>query len=63
MFGQRGSVGVYVAARPVDFFKGIDGMALAVQEMFGLDPFCGAVFAFRATRADRIKMRVWGSSA
>jgi hypothetical protein len=25
----------YVATRPVDFRKGIDGLALAVQEMFG----------------------------
>jgi transposase len=39
--------------------KGIDGLALAVQEMFGLDPFCGAVFVFRAKRADRIKLLVW----
>ena len=49
---------VYVAMRPVDFRKGIDGLALAVQQMFGLDPFCGAVFVFRAKRADRIKLLV-----
>jgi transposase len=59
MFGQGGPVKVYVATRPVDFRKGIDGLALAVQEMFGLDPFCGAVFVFRAKRADRIKLLVW----
>jgi transposase len=39
--------------------KGIDGLALAVQEMFGLDPFCGAAFVFRSKRADRIKVLVW----
>ncbi|WP_306753090.1 IS66 family insertion sequence element accessory protein TnpB [Paracoccus actinidiae] len=39
--------------------KGIDGLALAVQEMFGLDPFCGAVFVFRSKRADRIKLLAW----
>ncbi|MCZ0964293.1 IS66 family insertion sequence element accessory protein TnpB [Paracoccus benzoatiresistens] len=50
---------VFVATRPVDFRKGIDGLALAVQEMFGLDPFCGAVFVFRAKRADRIKLLAW----
>ncbi len=27
--------------------------------MFGLDPFCGAVFVFRAKRADRIKLLAW----
>jgi hypothetical protein len=59
MLGQGGPVKVYVATRPVDFRKGIDGLALAVQEMFGLDPFCGAVFVFRAKRADRIKLLVW----
>ena len=58
MLGQGGPVKVYVATRPVDFRKGIDGLALAVQEMFGLDPFCGAIFVFRAKRADRIKMLV-----
>ena len=56
MFGQGGAVKVFVATRPVDFRKGIDGLALAVQEMFGLDPFCGAVFVFRSKRADRIKL-------
>ena len=50
---------VFVATRPVDFRKGMDGLALAVQEMFGLDPFCGAAFVFRAKQADRIKILVW----
>jgi transposase len=27
--------------------------------MFGLNPFCGAVFVFRAKRADGIKLLVW----
>jgi transposase len=43
MFIQGGPGSVFLATRPVDFRKGIDGLALAVQEMFGLDPFCGAV--------------------
>jgi transposase len=59
MFIQGGPVKVFLATRPVDFRKGIDGLALAVQEMFGLDPFCGAVFVFRSKRADRIKLLVW----
>jgi len=50
---------VFVATRPVDFRKGIDGLALAVQESLGLDPFSGAIFVFRAKRADRIKLLVW----
>lgn len=59
MFGQCGPVKVFVATRPVDFRKGIDGLALAVPGMFGLDPFCGAIFVFRSKRADRIKLLVW----
>ena len=59
MFGQGGPVKVFVATRPVDFRKGIDGLALAVQEMFGLDPFCGAIFVFRSKRADRIRLLIW----
>lgn len=59
MFIQGGPVKVFLATRPVDFRKGIDGLALAVQEIFGLDPFCGAVFVFRSKRADRIKLLVW----
>ena len=50
---------VYVATRPVDFRKGHDGLAAAVQEMIGEDPFGGAVFVFRSKRADRVKILVW----
>ena len=57
--GQGGPVNVFVATRPVDFCKGLDGMALVVQEIFGPDPFCGKVFVFRSKRADRIKLLVW----
>ena len=50
---------IYVATRPVDFRKGHDGLAALVQQMFGLDPFSGAAFVFRAKRADRVKILVW----
>jgi transposase len=59
MIAAHGQLRVYVATRPVDFRKGIDGLALAVQEMLGLDPFCGAAFVFRSKRADRIKILIW----
>jgi transposase len=59
MIALHGQLRVYVATRPVDFRKGMDGLALAVQEMMGLDPFCGAAFVFRAKRADRIKILIW----
>lgn len=58
MFCQRGPVKVFVAMRPVDFRKGINGLARGVQEIFGLDPFCGAVFVSRSKRADRLKLLI-----
>jgi transposase len=59
MISPSGDLRVYVATRPVDFRKGIDGLALAVQETLGLDPFSGAAFVFRSKRADRIKVLIW----
>lgn len=59
MIAPGAQLRVYVATRPVDFRKGHDGLAAAVQEMIGLDPFCGAAFVFRSKRADRIKVLVW----
>ena len=59
MIVPGGHLKVYVATRPVDFRKGHDGLASAVQEMVGQDPFSGAAFVFRSKRADRIKILVW----
>ena len=59
MIAPHGQLRVYVATRPVDFRKGMDGLALAVQETIGLDPFSGAAVVFRAKRADRIKVLIW----
>ncbi len=59
MISPHGQLRVYVSTRPVDFRKGIDGLALTVQEVMGLDPFDGAAFVFRSKRADRIKILIW----
>jgi len=53
---------VLVATRPVDFRKGMDGLAALVQEYLKDDPFSGAVFVFRARRADRVKLVWWDGS-
>lgn len=55
-------VQVLVATKPVDFRKGLDGLAALVQEQLRLDPYAGTVFVFRAKRADRIKLLVWDGS-
>ena len=43
-----------VATKPVDFRKGMEGLAALVREAMGADPFCGTVYVFRAKRADRV---------
>ena len=48
-----------VAVQPVDFRKGIDGLAAIVKAELGTDPYSGVVYVFRARRADRIKMIFW----
>ncbi len=58
MIGPSGAVRVMVATKPVDFRKGAEGLAALVREAMGADPFCGAVYVFRAKRADRVKL-VW----
>ena len=57
-----GGFAVIVATKPVDFRKGMDSLAAVVQERLRLDPFSGAVFVFRARRADRVKLLVWDGS-
>ena len=48
-----------VATKPVDFRKGAEGLAALVRDTMKADPFSGAVYVFRARRADRIKMIFW----
>jgi transposase len=59
MIGPTGAVRVMVATKPVDFRKGADGLAVLVRESLVADPFSGAVYVFRAKRADRIKLVFW----
>src|SRR4029079_10598422 len=51
MIGPTGAVRVMMATRPVDFRKGVDGLAALVRETMGADPFSGAVYVSRAKRA------------
>ena len=51
-----GAVRVLVATTPVDFRKGAEGLAALVRETMKADPFSGAVYVFRAKRADRVKL-------
>jgi transposase len=62
MIGPTGSVRVMVATKPVDFRKDADGLAAQVRESLAVDPFSGAVYVFRAKRADRIKLVLWNGT-
>ena len=59
MIGPTGAVRVMVATKPVDFRKGAEGLATLVREAMMADPFSGAVYVFRAKRADRINLIFW----
>ena len=59
MIGPTGAVRVMVATKPVDFRKGAEGLAALVREDMKSDPFSGAVYVFRAKRADRVKLIFW----
>jgi transposase len=52
-------VRILMAAGPVDFRKGMDGLAALVQQALRTDPFQGDVFIFRPKRADRVKILVY----
>ncbi len=45
-----GPLKVLVATQPVDFRKGMAGLASLVQQELRLDPFSGMLFVFRARR-------------
>lgn len=59
MIAIASGVRVLIATRPVDFRKGMDGLAAVVKEHLKADPFSGAIFVFRSKRADRVKLIVW----
>jgi transposase len=59
MIVPSGAVRVLVATRPVDFRKGMDGLAALARENLGADPYSGVVYVFRAKRADRVKLLLW----
>ena len=58
MIVPSGAVRVLVATRPVDFRKGMDGLAALVRESLGSDPYSGVIYG-RAKRADRVKLLLW----
>jgi transposase len=49
-------VRVWLAVGRTDMRRGMNGLALQVQETLGRDPFAGDLFVFRGVRGDLIKI-------
>jgi transposase len=52
-------VKVHLALGYTDMRKGMDGLAMLVQDMLKKDPFCGHLFAFRGKKAQVVKILFW----
>jgi transposase len=50
---------ILVAIEPVDFRKGIDGLARVCREALGRDPFSGGVFVFCNKSRKAVKILVY----
>jgi transposase len=50
---------ILVATEPVDFRKGIDGLARICRDELKADPFSGAVFVFRNQSGKAVKVLVY----
>ncbi|HEY3363601.1 MAG TPA: IS66 family insertion sequence element accessory protein TnpB [Symbiobacteriaceae bacterium] len=50
---------VLVAIDPVDFRRGIDGLAQVCRSRLGADPFAGTVFVFRSRSGTSVKLLVY----
>ena len=52
---------VYLCRDSVDFRKGINGLAVLVEEALYLDPFSEKLFVFCNRRRNRIKILYWSA--
>ena len=53
---------VHMAVGYTDLRKGLDSLAVLVEQVLEKDPFSGHMFAFRGKRADMIKVLFWDGS-
>ena len=53
------NVRVMIATKPVDFRKGMDGLAAIVEGELKLEPYSGVINVFRAKRSDRVRLLFW----
>lgn len=50
---------ILLAVEPVDFRKGIDGLARLSREALATDPFSGALMVFKSRRGHALKLLVY----
>lgn len=50
---------VLVAIEPVDFRRGIDGIARVCRELLAADPFCGTAYVFRSRAGKSVKILLY----
>lgn len=53
---------VYLACRPTDMRKGMNGLAAQVTTILHADPYAGHLFVFRGKRGDLVKILHWDGS-
>ena len=53
---------VYLCREPIDFRKGINTLAVLVEEVLRLNPFSEHLFVFTNRRADKVKILYWERS-
>jgi hypothetical protein len=56
MIAVTAAMRVRVAVEPVDFRRGMDGLARVCREVLSVDPFSGALFLFRNRRGTALKL-------
>src|SRR5919109_2732672 len=59
MLTLSGSQRVYLATGVTDLRKSIDGLAVLVQEGFGLNPFSPSLFVFCNRERNKLKILYW----
>jgi transposase len=59
MFRLDADLKVYLHRDAVDFRKGINGLAMLVEQSMGQDPFVRAAYAFRNRGCNRIKLLIY----
>lgn len=50
---------VFLCTHPIDFRKGIVGLAALVEGELGSNPFSGQLFVFTNRRRDKVKILYW----